>query len=255
MSGARLVAPPGYTRFSLRDATVVARDEAVDGVKAALRDVRTLHCWAATVPGARAFQGRATAWGTRLPNTGIEIVVRHARHGGLLAAITGDRFVFPGRAPWELDVSERLRAGGVLTPEIIAYVVYPAGPGFCRVDVATRRLPDGGDFPAMWATADDAERARMLAATAALVQALGAAGAHHADLNVKNVYLTREGADWRAYALDVDRVQFLPAGDDRARRLTLARLVRSMQKARTQFGLAIDDAAIALLTRLAGSTA
>jgi 3-deoxy-D-manno-octulosonic acid kinase len=255
VSGARLVAPPGYTRFALRDATVVARDDAVEGVKEALKDVRTLHCWAATVPGARAYHGRATVWGTRLPIAGHEIVVRHAQHGGMLAVFTGDRFVAPGRAPWELEVSLRLRAAGVRTPEVIAYVVYPAGPGLCRIDVATRRLPDGGDFPALWATADEPTRERMLAATAALVQALGAAGAHHEDLNVKNVYLSRGGGDWLAYALDVDRVRFLPPGDDRARQLTLARLVRSMEKSRTQFNLKIADADIAMLTRLVGSAA
>ena len=253
MSGARVVAPPGYTRFALRNATVVARDDAVEGVTEALKDVRTLHCWAATVPGARAFHGRATVWGTRLPGPGLDIVVRHAQHGGVLAAFTGDRFVAPGRAPWELEVSMRLRAAGVRTPEVIAYVVYPAGPGLCRIDVATRRLPDGGDFPALWKAANEPTRERMLAATASLVQALGAAGAHHEDLNVKNVYLSREGNDWRAYALDVDRVRFLPAGDDRARQLTLSRLVRSLEKSRTQFGLTVDDADIAMLTRLAGS--
>lgn len=253
MSGARLVAPPGYTRFALRDAIVVARDDVADGIAEAMRDVRTLHCWAATVPGARAYHGRATVWGTRLPISGMEIVVRHAQHGGALAALTGDLFLTPSRAPWELEVSLRLRAAGVMTPELVAYVLYPAGPGLCRVDVATRRLPDGGDFPAVWTGADASAREGMLAATATLVKALGAAGAHHADLNVKNVYLAGEGPSWRAYALDVDRVRFFPAGDHRARQLTLARLVRSMEKSRTQFGLSIDETTIATLTRLAGS--
>lgn len=255
MSAARLVAPPGYTRFMVRDATVVARNDVVDGITEAMRGVRTLHCWAATVPGARAYHGRATAWGTRLPITDMEVVVRHAQHGGALAALTGDRFLMPSRAPWELEVSLRLGAAGVPTPELVAYALYPAGPGLCRVDVVTRRLPDGGDFPAVWATADAAARDGMLAATATLVRALGASGAHHADLNVKNVYLARDGEGWRAYALDVDRVRFLPAGDDRARQLTLARLVRSLEKSRTQYGLAIDDTTIATLTRLAGNAA
>ncbi len=255
MSAARPVAPPGYSRFRVREALVVSRDDVADSIREAMHEVRTLYDWAATVPGARAYRGRATAWGTRLPITGMDVVVRHAQHGGALAALTGDRFLMPSRAPWELEVSLRLRAAGVPTPELVAYVLYPAGPGLCRVDVATRRLPEGGDFPAMWTTADASARHGMLAATAALVKGLGAVGAHHADLNVKNVYLAGEGSSWRAYALDVDRVRFFPTHDDRARQLTLARLVRSMEKSRTQFGLAIDDATIATVTRLVGSAA
>lgn len=241
MSEAGPAAPPGYTRLVVRDATVVARHDAVAGVEDALKETRTLHCWASTVPSAKAFQGRATAWGTTLPRGGPAVVVRHARHGGWFAALTGDRFLWPGRAPWELEVSERLRAAGVPTPAVVAYALYPAGPGFCRCDVATARLPDGGDLPMLWNDADASSRDAMLTATAALVRALGLVNAHHEDLNAKNVYLVREGQGWRAYALDVDRVRFLAAGDKRAAELNLARLERSLRKGRQQFGLVVSD--------------
>lgn len=251
MSDAGPQAPAGYTRLVVRDTTVIVRHDAVAGVQDALRETRTLHCWAATVPGAKAFQGRATAWGTTLPRGGPAVVVRHARHGGLLAALTGDRFLWPGRAPWELEVSERLRAAGVPTPAVVAYALYPAGPGFCRCDVATARLPEGADFPHAWAEADGDDRESMLTATAALVRALGLVGAHHEDLNAKNVYLAREGRGWRAYALDVDRVRFLRPGDGRAAALNLARLLRSLRKGRERAGLAITDGQLALLERRA----
>lgn len=244
MSRAGPAAPPGYTRFEVRDATVVARAEYADGLREAMSDVRTLHCWASTVPGAKAFHGRATAWGARLPGTSVDVVVRHAHHGGLLASVTGDRFLWPGRAPWELTASERLRAARVRTPRIAAYVLYPAGFGFCRGDVATERLPDGGDLPALWRDADVATRGKLITATAELVRALAAAAAHHEDLNAKNVYLTRGESGWRAYALDVDRVRFLGAGDDRAASLNLERLTRSLRKARTQFGLEVTESAL-----------
>jgi 3-deoxy-D-manno-octulosonic acid kinase len=235
----------------VRDATVVARHDAVSGVEDALKETRTLHGWASTVPSARAFQGRATAWGTTLPRGGPAVVVRHARHGGFFAPLTGDRFLWPGRAPWELEASERLRSAGVPTPAVVAYALYPAGPGFCRCDVATARLPDGGDLPALWADADAASRDAMLTATAALVRALGLVNAHHEDLNAKNVYLVREGQGWRAYALDVDRVRFLPPGDGRAAELNLARLERSLRKGRQQFGLVVSDDDLRALQRRA----
>lgn len=249
MSGAGPAAPPGYARLVVRDATVVARHDAVAGVEDALREMRTLHGWASTVPSAKAFQGRATAWGTRLPRGGPAVVVRHARHGGLLAALTGDRFLWPSRAPWELEVSERLRAAGVPTPALVAYALYPAGPGFCRCDVATARLPDGGDFPMLWNSASPASRDAMLTATAALVRALGLVNAHHEDLSAKNIYLAREGDGWRAYALDVDRVRFLAPGDARAAQLSLARLVRSLRKGRQQFNLQLRDEDLQALER------
>lgn len=251
MSHSGPAAPPGYTRVEVRDASVIARHDAVNGVQDALEKTRTLHCWAATVPGAKPFQGRATAWGTTLPRGGPAVVVRHARHGGLFAAITGDRFLWPGRAPWELEVSERLRAAGVPTPAVVAYALYPAGPGFCRCDVATARLPEGADFPALWKDADAASRDAMLTATAALVRALGLVNAHHEDLNAKNVYLAREGRGWRAYALDVDRVRFLSAGDTRAAALNLSRLRHSLKKGRQQFGLVISDEDLATLAQRA----
>lgn len=259
MSGAADLAPPGYTRFTLRDATIVAREDAEDGIREAMREVRTLHCWASTVPGARAFQGRATAWGATLPGTDTPVVVRHAQHGGLLAPLTGDLFLWPGRAPWELEVSERLRAAKVRTPMLVAYVLYPAGFGFCRCDVATARLPDGEDFPSIWRAADETARAAILDAVGELVRHLGAAGAHHADLNVKNVYLTRGFGPWRAYVLDVDRVQFSnPGNETRVISTNLARLTRSLRKSREQFGLEMPESSIAQLeraARLAGGSA
>jgi hypothetical protein len=253
VSRAGPAAPPGYTRFEVRDAMVVARTEYADGLRDAMREVRTLHCWASTVPGAKAYHGRATAWGARLPGTTVDIVVRHAHHGGLLAPITGDRFLWPGRAPWELSASERLRAAKVRTPRIAAYVLYPVGFGFCRGDVATERLPDGGDLPALWRDADGETQRNLVTATAELVRALSAASAHHEDLNAKNVYLTRGESGWRAYALDVDRVRFLAPGDDRAAALNLARLDRSLRKARTQFGLEIPETALDSLAEQVGA--
>ena len=256
MSEARLVAPPGYTRFTVRDTTVVAREEAAEGIRQALRDVRTLHCWASTVPGARAFQGRATAWGTTLPGTDQDLVVRHAHHGGMFAPLTRDLFVWPGRAPWELEVSERLRAARVRTPVLTAYALYPAGLGLCRCDVATARLPEGEDLPAAWRAADEATRTAMLEAVAELVRHLGTASAHHADLNIKNVYLTRTAGPWRAYVLDVDRVRFAGAGHERSViDANLARLARSLRKSREQFGLDMPETAIAALEGAARATA
>lgn len=262
MSHARagIAAPEGYERFTIRDTIVVARHEAAEGVREALRTCRTLHAWAATLPGATAHQGRATAWGARLPHGGADVVVRHAQHGGLLAPLTGDLFRMPSRAPWELEASRRLLAAGVATPEVICYLVYPVGLGFCRADVATRRLPPGDDLPATWRSAAREARDDLLDAVAALLRDLQRAGAHHPDLNAKNIYLSRDaavgtGGAWRAFVLDVDRVQFLTPGDTLVGTANAARLRRSLLKWRAKGGLAVSDAQVALLDHDAGALA
>ena len=250
MTAAGVVAPAGYEQLEIGGITAVARTGAVAGVRAALRVAPTLHAWAAMAPEAQAFAGRGTAWGATLPCGATAVVVRRSRHGGLLGPLQGDRFLAPGRAPDELEIALRLQDAGVRTPDVVAYALYPAGPGLCRIDVATRRLPAGADLPDRWRLADATAREGILTAVALLLRDLQAAGAWHADLNAKNVYLVEEGRRWQAWALDVDRVVFGRPNDGTFGARNLSRLVRSLRKWRTRHGLAVDDAAIAQLTAL-----
>lgn len=255
MTTSSVVAPNGYERFEVGSTVVVARVAAAAGLRVALREASTLHAWAASMPGAEPFQGRETAWGVRLPGAVIDVVVRHARRGGLLASVRGDRFVWPGRAPWELETALRLQDAGVRTPDVVAFALYPAGPGLCRCDVATRRLPLGAEFPIAWRTADPAAREALLVAVGTVLRDLRAAGARHADLNAKNLYVGRDGGRWHAWVLDVDRVRFGAANDVEIGVQNLARLDRSLRKMRERGGLEIDDAALTRLGALAGSAA
>lgn len=251
MNASAVAAPAGYERIAIGDVVVVARVAALAGFRSALRAAPTLHDWAASVPGAEPFQGRATAWGVQLPSGAIDVVVRHARRGGFLAAVRGDRFVWPGRAPWELEASLHLQEAGVRTPDVIGYALYPAGPGFCRCDVATRRLPPGAEFPVAWTGAPDGDRDAMLVAVATLLRDLRSAGAQHADLNAKNLYLARDGGRWHAWVLDVDRVSLHTPDDPDVGAQNLARLDRSIRKLRERNALTVDDAALERLAALA----
>lgn len=189
----------------------------------------SLHEWASRQPGAVPMQGRATAWATTLPS-GTDVVVRHSMHGGMLAPVTGDLFFAPTRAPLELAAALRLAAVGVMTPEVIAYVIYPAFGPLVRADVATRLLR-GAALPEAWreAATDDA-RWRLIESIAQLLAALHRAGAMHPDLNVRNVLITDGGI---AAVLDVDRVTFgAPAAGANAQRL-----LRSMRKQRVGHGV------------------
>ena len=250
MNTSAVVAPAGYERFNIGETLVVARAAAVHGVRLALDGAGTLHAWAATAPEAVGFQGRGTAWGVRLPGGAIDVVVRHAHRGGELRTIRGDRFVWPGRAPWELETSLRLQEAGVRTPDVVAYALYPAGPGFCRCDVATRRLPPGSEFPTAWADSDDTVKDRLLVAVGELLRDLAAAGAQHADLNAKNLYLARDGGRWHAWVLDVDRMRFRTPRDADVAAQNLARLVRSLKKLRNRKTMAMADADLARLAEV-----
>jgi hypothetical protein len=241
--------PTGYRESTARGTLVAARADLHDMVCAILRGA-TLHAWAAEQPGAQPMQGRDTAWGTRLPN-GPEVVVRHSRHGGLLAPLTRDLFLAPTRAPRELEVSLHLRSTGVRTPEVLAYAVYTATGPLCRADVVTARV-HGVALPAAWASAvDPAQREAIADAVGALLGALSNAGAHHPDLNARNVLVAPTGDGLTAWVLDVDRVQFGRSVRDIAAR-NAGRLAHSLAQLRAEGTIDLDAAAWQQIARRAG---
>lgn len=252
MSAAAL--PPGYTRSTQHAAELVARDWARDALVAALATHGSLHRWAEAQPAREPLRGRGVAWAAILPagagtQASTPVVVRHTRHGGLFAPLTGDVFAKPTRAPRELATAVRLAAGGVPTPEVIAYAIHPVAGLLARSDVVTRRLPEGRDFPLAWsADASRAARDALIDAVATLLRALSTAGAQHPDLNVKNVYIAGEGATATAYVLDVDRVTF--DADPQVAARNFARFARSARKWNAMHGLGVgDDALVRLAAR------
>lgn len=242
--------PEEFVSFDTGSAHVVCDERFASAVRVAL-DYGSLYAYARSHAAARALAGRGIAYAVPLPGDPTCVVVRHNRHGGLLASLTGDLFRCPSRAPLELETSHRLRAEGVATPEIISYAVYPAGAGFCRADVASIEVPASRDLSAAIMSVDDEDRARALRATARLVQSLTAAGARHHDLNVKNVLLRSEtNAGLVALVLDVDRVVF---SSDRVavREANLSRLLRSARKWRANHGAPITEWELAEFVALA----
>lgn len=254
--------PAGYERFREGRAEVVALAAAAGPVREALRDAEgvhgadgTLYGYAQRHPRARAMAGRGTAWAVPLPDERTHVVVRRSRHGGLLAPVTGDRFVAPTRAPHELRTAVRLAEASVRTPQVVAFAVYPAGPLLRRSDVATREVMRGRDLAvSLLNPVDAAGRRALLGATAELLAALARAGARHPDLNCKNVLLAPGGAGVQAWVLDVDRVTFGRPGDPRIARANLERLARSARKWRDLYGAAIDEADLAWLAGAAAAT-
>jgi 3-deoxy-D-manno-octulosonic acid kinase len=244
-------APDGYEAAELRGAIIVVRRGQLDAVRRALES-GTLYEYAARHQASRSLSGRGIAYAAPLPN-GERVVVRHNRHGGLLAPLTGDRFVAPTRAPYELTTALRLESAGVPTPKIVAYAVYPAGLLLRRSDVASGEIPDSSDLAAVLTTGSLNERRTSLESAAGLIGLLSASGARHHDLNLKNILLARgaeRGDSPVAYVLDVDRVEFGRAGDSRVTERNLDRFARSARKWRELHGARIEEAE---LVRVAAS--
>jgi 3-deoxy-D-manno-octulosonic acid kinase len=232
--------PAGFVRTHVGPIELVCADYAVDAARGILAE-STLFEYAERHPTARALAGRGVAYAATLPGNVERVVVRHNRHGGLLAPLTRDLFRPPTRAPYELRTSERLRRLGVPTPAIVGYAIYPAPLGACRVDVMSREVPDSFDLSTLLVDPDQTRRREAWFATRVLLDALSDVAARHHDLNVKNVLL-RHGphGGFDAMVLDVDRVAFVRTGAEAAAG-NVARLMRSVKKWQTKHRAPISD--------------
>jgi hypothetical protein len=239
----RVAPPDGFVRVAVGRCIAVARAEHEVDARAMLAD-GTLYEAAARDLRARRLEGRGAAYAIALPVSGIHAVVRHNRHGGLLAPLTRDLFLPPTRAPHELRISLRLAELGVRTPDVLMYGMQAVGVVLRRADVVTREVAAGRDLASyMMPGVTETERAAAWHATRTLVRALNAAGARHHDLNVKNVLLApgggRDGLE--AWVLDVDRVVFGQSNAASVRVGNAARLLRSARKWRDQRGAVLDE--------------
>ena len=253
-------APPGYEPVTAPRAQVLAWHSVAAAVQAVLAGGESLYHWAARQPGGHRHEGRGPAWGVVL---GTErAVVRHSRHGGLLAPLTRDLFRHPTRAPAELSTSLRLSAAGIPTPAVLAFAVYPLALGLSRADVATREVPDSADLGAVLARVSAAERRqRVWPAVESLLATMARAEVSHPDLNAKNVLIIgatgRPGATAAAaWLLDVDVVTFgrpdahemargttaSASGDEVTDRRNRERLARSLRKRSAGFAAPMEAA-------------
>lgn len=240
------VSVPGYARVKLRNARGLVIESCKDSLESILRR-ETLYAFAGRQPDAKQFRGRATAFGISMGDCG-RVVVRHAMRGGLLGSTGSDLFLPPTRGLRELVNSLRLKLAGVPTPEVVAFVSYPAGQIFRRSDVATREIPDTHDLAVVLREITDEHRNACLEATGKLLALLGRAGAHHPDLNARNVLIAwdaEEGA--LAHVLDVDRIRFHVPDDPMVARANIKRLERSLSKLREREGLSVSDHDVAII--------
>jgi hypothetical protein len=242
------VSVPGYARFKING----ARGLVIESCKSALENIlenSTLYEFASAQAGARRYKGRSTAYGVALADGCGNVVVRHAMRGGVLGRTGSDLFFPPTRGLRELINSLRLRLTGVPTPEVVAFVSYPAGQIFRRSDVATREIPESHDLSVVLREMGAGDhREACLRATGKLLARMSQSGAHHPDLNARNVLITWDSHDGAgAHILDVDRIRFHVPGDPMVSTANLDRLERSLRKLREREQLPVTDADIGLI--------
>jgi tRNA A-37 threonylcarbamoyl transferase component Bud32 len=244
---------PGYARVTAKGVRGLVVESSRQGLDAIL-ETGTLYDYASKQPTARKFAGRVPAYAITLPHGGADVVVRHSMRGGVLARTGSDLFLPPTRGLRELINALRLRIAGIPTPEVIAFVTYRAGPVFRRSDVATSEIKDGHDLAVVLREMPAGDhRHACLEAAGRLVGSLSAIGAHHPDLNIRNVLVTWDGDHGaRAHILDVDRIRFHMPDDPMVARANVERLERSLKKLRTSGSIELSDDEIAGVRAAAG---
>jgi 3-deoxy-D-manno-octulosonic acid kinase len=233
---------PDYDSWSFAGGAVLAHRSVSAPVTAALSAHPTLYAWAAEQPGRDVFHGRGEAYGVQLGSS--RVVVRHARRGGALKGLLGDRYVGAPRFVREIDIAIRLTSSGVATPRVLVGVMYPR-LFVHRADVVTERV-DGTDlFTLFFGTNPPQGEARkeIFRAVGTLVRKLHTAGFVHPDLQLRNVLVSTAASRLppAAWLLDVDTCRSISPRDDNSRRANLARFERSWDKWNTLQGKHLTD--------------
>jgi hypothetical protein len=245
------VSIPGYAKLKAGGARGLAIESCREPIEEILAK-ETLYEYAGRQPDARTFRGRAPAYAITLGGDCGRVVVRHAMRGGIIGRTGTDVFVAPTRGLRELVNSLRLRLAEVPTPEVVAIVSYRAGPLLRRSDVATREIPDSHDLAVVLKEMPRGDhRDACVQAAGRLLASLTRAGAHHPDLNARNILVEWDAATGaRAHVLDVDRIRFHVPGDPMVSSANMERLERSLTKLRGLGEIAVEDSEIETIRKV-----
>jgi 3-deoxy-D-manno-octulosonic acid kinase len=233
--------PPDFETLTFPGGTAVVRRDVAVAVRGAIAAAGTLHRWAGRQPGHRTFEGRGEVYGVALGP--VRAAVRHARHGGSLAPLLGDRFLGRPRFHHEAALSRLLAGGGLRTPAVLAGVRYRLWP-FHRADVATE-LIEGADLASLFYGDRPPEgdaRGAVLEAVGRLVRQLHDLGHVHPDLQLRNIVVTGSRSPHpEAWLIDLDTCRPMRGRAEAERAHNLARFERSWAKWNRKRGARLTD--------------
>ena len=183
--------------------------------------------WAARGETSPTPGGRGAAWFIRCGER--QWVLRHSRRGGLLAPITGDRYMWMGearvRAFAEWRLLDELTRRDLPVPKPVAALYLRSGL-FYRCDLITERILNARPLSA--ALAASALPESVWREVGAVIARLHRAGADHADLNAHNILCAAELRGAAISVIDFDRGRLRSPGAWRQR--NLQRLRHSLEK-------------------------
>jgi 3-deoxy-D-manno-octulosonic acid kinase len=165
-------------------------------------------------------------------DSGLSIVLRRYRHGGLFGALTGPLLLGPQRALSELQVTSRAEAAGAPVPHVLCVVLWPLLGPLWSAMIGTEEEAQAQDLLAAWhRRSEQRDRCRLLRRVGEAIRRLHDAGVEHPDLQVRNILLCSAPPE-RIVVIDLDRARLRGATPPptRVRGAHLARLVRSLVK-------------------------
>lgn len=226
-----LTVPAGYRLIKVAGARVMAQEAALPRIKSALEEKGSICEYVRQSDSTTQTVGRAAVYLFR-ETDGVNWVVRHLTHGGLLGRFTGDRFARSNRPrPFnELIVAHSLRENGVATPLVVAACVFDSGLCY-RGEIVREEVAGARDLAEVLYGAEG-EKTRMpaMAAAGTLVGLFHRVGLMHTDLNLKNILINATDGHMRAHIIDLEKSQLrshLGTGD---RNRMLARMRRSASR-------------------------
>ncbi|MCS3902676.1 3-deoxy-D-manno-octulosonic acid kinase [Methylohalomonas lacus] len=160
--------------------------------------------------------------------SGLNLVLRHYRRGGLVAKLLGDRYLYSGlaasRAWREFTLLARLQQLGLAVPQPVAVRVRRHGV-FYRADIVTRQIESSRTLTQC--LTQTALAANDWAGIGRTLRQFHDCGVYHADLNAHNILLNAAG---RVYLIDFDRGRLRDPRKSGWQQRNLQRLRRSLDK-------------------------
>ena len=220
--------PDGYVVHRVGDTYLVFdRGASEDLVRLRLADPGTRRRLFERAPR----RGRGSAPSVRV-RSGLDMVLRRYRHGGMLARLLGPLYLGPRRALDELRVCTEAERAGAPVPHVLCLVLWPQWGPLWSALIGTREEPQTRDLLERFQGAESGASLGLPELVGEAVHKLHAAGVDHPDLQLRNILVSDEDPGGRVIVVDLDRARYYPRGGIPVRRraANLGRLARSAIK-------------------------